>query len=177
MRKFSARYDAQTGGTTPRLVARRSCRSVGRVRPSGLSPWIGPRYGRERSKTSGSIRRIPAIRSTARGAPSPPTTGLGWIRARCLSYAQLRHALQVAKARLTQRDYTAVITLAETGARPSEALALQWTDVDLDRRRLHIERSVGPHGEIAPTKTKATRFVPVSGPLREALATWRQTLE
>jgi integrase len=53
-------------------------------------------------------------------------------------------------------------------------LALQWHDVDIERRRLRIERSVTIGGQIKPTKTEAVRTVGLTVPLAEALAAWRR---
>jgi integrase len=69
------------------------------------------------------------------------------------------------------------LTLAETGMRPSECLALRWDDVDIARRRLRIERAVTLGGEIKPTKTKAARTVPLTVPLMETLGTWHRRVE
>ena len=60
------------------------------------------------------------------------------------------------------------LALAETGARPGEVLALRWSDVDIDRRTLRIERAVSLGGQIKPTKTEAARIVRLTVPLAEA---------
>jgi integrase len=54
--------------------------------------------------------------------------------------------------------------LLETGARPGEAFALRWTDVDLERGTVRIARAlVRLKGGVffAPTKTRTTRTVPI----------------
>ena len=56
-------------------------------------------------------------------------------------------------------------------------LALRWSDVDIDRRTLRVERAVSLGGQIKPTKTKAARTVPLTVPLAEALAAWRRRVE
>jgi integrase len=55
-----------------------------------------------------------------------------------------------------------VLLLADTGMRPSEALALRWQDVNLDRAEVTIGRG-------RPTKTKRERTVPLSPRLLAAL--------
>jgi len=61
--------------------------------------------------------------------------------------------------------------------RPSEALALLWSDIDIAGRAVRIERAVTLGGQIKPTKTKATRTVRLTVPLAEALAAWRRSVE
>lgn len=46
-----------------------------------------------------------------------------------------------------------------TGCRPSELLGLQYGDVDLTNRCIHIKRAINIHGEITEAKTK-THCVP-----------------
>ncbi len=63
--------------------------------------------------------------------------------------------------------------LLETGMRPSEALALRWEDVDLDRRVVYVRRSLvrtGPGYRFEEPKTqKAKRHIPISEGLARAL--------
>ena len=58
--------------------------------------------------------------------------------------------------------------LAYTGIRLGEALALRWGDVDLDRRRMIVERAVSANVE-GPTKGWQVRYVPLADPARDAL--------
>jgi integrase len=61
-------------------------------------------------------------------------------------------------------------TLFHTGMRPSEAAALQWTDIDLDRRTVSITKS-RDMGEDSPPKTqKSNRTIQVSEDLIRLLA-------
>jgi integrase len=71
---------------------------------------------------------------------------------------------------------TLFMTVALTGMRHDEALALQWGDLDLEERKLTVRRSLswaGPKGETPrprfyPPKTKAgLRTIPLSEQLRE----------
>ncbi len=99
------------------------------------------------------------------------------VRDRVMTYEQLARVLRAAKQHCTRRDFMLFLALAETGARPSEELALRWSDVDIDRRTLRVERAVSLGGQIKPTKTKAMRTVRLTVPLAEALAAWRRHVE
>src|SRR5262249_49443064 len=68
------------------------------------------------------------------------------------------------------------LALADTGMRPSEALALHWPDVDTTERTIHVARALSA-GKIATTKTGAARVVDLSKRIAEALASWQATLE
>lgn len=60
-----------------------------------------------------------------------------------------------------------------TGTRPSEAIALRWRDVDLQRRRVRIRRS-RVHGRDGPTKTgRSKRDVVIGGALATVLRAHR----
>ena len=93
---------------------------------------------------------------------------------RPMTYEQLARFLRAAKQHSLRRDYTVFLTLADTGMRPSEALALQWEDVDIAGRALRIERAVTLGGQIKRTKTGAERTVRLTVPLAEGLAAWRR---
>lgn len=56
----------------------------------------------------------------------------------------------------------AIKTMGLLGLRPSEAIGLKVTDVDLDRDVLHVRRSV-VDGVVGETKTKRDRAVPLMG--------------
>lgn len=53
--------------------------------------------------------------------------------------------------------------------RRGELEALEWSDVNLDRRYVHVHRSVDDKGEIKPTKTGDTRKIPIEPELRPVL--------
>ena len=99
------------------------------------------------------------------------------VRDRVMTYQQLARALRAAKQYCTRRDFMVFLALAETGARPGEVLALRWSDVDIDRRTLRIERAVSLGGQIKPTKTEAARIVRLTVPLAEAFAAWRRHVD
>ena len=52
-----------------------------------------------------------------------------------------------------------VLLLFTTGMRPSEAAGLQWVDIDLGRRRLHVQRSRHMYDYGAPKTESARRIV------------------
>jgi integrase len=68
------------------------------------------------------------------------------------------------------RDFFPIACCAVyTGMRVSEIVGLKWTDVDLDRKVIRIERS----GE-GTTKSRKVRYVPVNSRLLNVLKTCRQ---
>ncbi len=89
-----------------------------------------------------------------------------------MTHEQLATLLAVAEARSTRRDFTLLLTLADTGLRPGEALALQWEDVDAVDRTLRVERAVSL-GQIKATKTEESRRVDLAPRLSEALSRWQ----
>jgi len=59
--------------------------------------------------------------------------------------------------------------MADAGLRPGEACGLKWTDLDVSRRTLRIERAVENSGRIKGTKTHRARTVDCSARLVAAL--------
>ena len=57
--------------------------------------------------------------------------------------------------------YPLFLTLARTGCRPGEALALRWQDVNFERREILVERAFSCR-QIGPTKTGGFRYVDMS---------------
>ena len=66
------------------------------------------------------------------------------------------------------QDAEMLRVLAYTGLRLGEVLALRWADVDLDRRRLIVQRAVSGDTE-GPTKGWQVRYVPLADPAHGAL--------
>jgi integrase len=58
------------------------------------------------------------------------------------------------------------------GLRTGEVLALQWRDIDLEARRIHVHQQVRD-GRLAPLKDDESRIVPVQAALAPILATWK----
>jgi len=75
------------------------------------------------------------------------------------------------------RSWPIWLFLADTGCRPSEALAVQWEDVDLVSRSCHIHRALDLDGTMKGTKTGAGRHVDLSTRLVQALDTHQVTVE
>src|SRR3954469_19500515 len=93
--------------------------------------------------------------AAADGLHRKPTDHLGPddIAARCAEDAQDAELFRV---------------LAYTGLRLGEVLALQWGDVDLDGRRLIVQRALSGTEE-GPTKAWQIRYVPLADPPHDAL--------
>ncbi len=76
------------------------------------------------------------------------------------------------RGRLDDQGKALVSVLAYSGVRPSEALALQWSDVGA--KTLRVERAIAPDGTIKSTKTEATRNVVLLPTLAADLKAWRK---
>jgi integrase len=59
--------------------------------------------------------------------------------------------------------------LADTGARPGEAFALDWPAVDVAHRQVHIKTAVARGKRLKDTKTKTDRYVDLTPRLAAAL--------
>lgn len=79
-------------------------------------------------------------------------------------------------------DQTLVMTIALTGMRIDEALALRWGDVEFDQRKLYVRRSLswapsdagGQRACFHTPKTRAgTRAIPFAQELAPALRRWK----
>jgi integrase len=71
------------------------------------------------------------------------------------------------RAREDAQDGELFRIAAFTGLRLGELLALRWEDVDLDLRRLVVQRAVSA-GVEGPTKSWQARFLPLADPAAEA---------
>lgn len=65
-----------------------------------------------------------------------------------------------------------IITLAYTGMRISEALALRWDDIDFQGMRIRVDESLhraGPNAQFTPGKNHKTRTIPMDEELARVL--------
>jgi len=123
-----------------------------------------------------------AVMSRRRGSKSAGSvTAVERLNAiRPFTEAELEKVLTSAAA--NEKEYYALILfLARTGARPGEALAVRWTDIDFANRKALIERAFSG-GKVTTTKTGAIRTIDLTRDLSDALRTLyvmreRQTLE
>jgi integrase len=80
-----------------------------------------------------------------------------------------RHRFLEQAAKTDPRYYHLFFTLAGTGARIGEALALQWQDIDMQRREIRIDRALSA-GEASTPKSGHGRTVDMSQALALALS-------
>lgn len=91
--------------------------------------------------------------------------------ARRLTEGEVRRLCKAA----TPRYHPVIITLAWTGLRVSEALALQWEDIDFEAKEIRVRRQLDENGRTKPPKTRAgTRTVPLLPVLEEPLRQLRK---
>lgn len=80
--------------------------------------------------------------------------------------------------KLKDQDRVLVALLIFTGVRRGEALGLRWTDIDFERKLIHIQRSVGFMSNqpiVGPPKSKAgLRFIPLQPQLEAILKPFAQ---
>ena len=77
-----------------------------------------------------------------------------------------------AAAEINPRSYLVLLLGADAGLRRGEMIALEWTDVDLRRRLLTVERSEWKT-EVTKTKGLEYRVVPLTNRLTDALTACR----
>lgn len=91
---------------------------------------------------------------------------------RPFSAEQLARLLATARE-LCPRYYPLFLTLARTGCRPGEALALRWIDVNFQSREILIERALSA-GRVGATKTGRSRRADMSRELAAVLGRLRK---
>jgi integrase len=118
---------------------------------------------------AGIISANPVLGLARKGRKQPdtlsPSDRLRTIRP--MTHDQLAQFLRAANRHCAKRDAVLFHTLADTGMRPGEALALQWRDVNITRRTVEVEG----------TKTGERRTVVLTTPLTEALSSWQASCE
>lgn len=71
--------------------------------------------------------------------------------------------------------YAWLLISAMVGGRPSEILALRWSDIDLARGQLSINKALNPvGGGVKSTKTETERTVAIGPKTVQALEVWRE---
>lgn len=87
-----------------------------------------------------------------------------------LTPKQIRALLE---ATLDQKYRTLFLTAIVTGARQGEILGLKWSDVDFDKKQIHIRRTFN-HGRFFSPKTKeSVRAIDCPPTLIQALRLWK----
>ncbi|HEY5376446.1 MAG TPA: site-specific integrase [Polyangiaceae bacterium] len=161
-----------------RGVALRVLAALARARPRGLDGGAGA--------TSLAAFRARAPRTASprgRGALAPAVSDSG-SASRCdhprggigsAGATSARHATVVSEERPrvgSGWNHTRTAVAAEAGFRRGETMALEWSDVDLRRGQLTIERSEWK-SEVTATKGMTVRVVPMTQRLQKALAAFR----
>jgi len=86
-----------------------------------------------------------------------------WLR----TDAEVRRFLAAARDE-DEHVFVFYATAIYTGMRAGEIAALEWSDVDFERRLLTVQRSFD-----GPTKSDRVRYVPILDPLLPVLRAWR----
>jgi integrase len=73
--------------------------------------------------------------------------------------------------------YPLFFLLSRTGLRLGEALALEWSDADLEKRDLRVERAVSTSGEVSTPKSGHGRTVDLSASATDVLRTLRARMK
>jgi integrase len=102
-------------------------------------------------------------------APTRAETG---AKIRALDPGQLKRFLDAATLKLSRRDALLLRLLALTGMRSGEGAALQWEDIDLEARTIHVRRTIARGDRPGDTKTGAERTVDLSAGLTADLEAW-----
>jgi integrase len=154
--------------------------ALDRIRPSHVEGWVVElrRKGLAESTVRSAYTILRAVLDTAGrdGAlASNPAAAIRRPRVTAkeaphLSPAQVTELLRAAEG----SRYAALFgLLVHTGLRRGEALALQWSDVDLDRGLLRVRGTLSRiDGRLVvtePKTAKSKRFVPLSEPARRLL--------
>jgi integrase len=80
--------------------------------------------------------------------------------------------LIIAAGKLDSRTHLVVLLGGDAGLRCGEMMALEWTDIDLAKRQLHVRRSEWK-GKVTVPKSGRPRVVPLTTRLAEALKAHR----
>jgi integrase len=95
---------------------------------------------------------------------------------RTMNDRQLADFLEAAATKVPITYFTSFFLMARTGLRPGEAAGLEPDDLNLQERKIHVERAISA-GEVGSTKTGERRVVDLSEKLCEILRdylVWRE---
>ena len=107
------------------------------------------------SALNDAVRWDRLLRNPCDAADPPRLGGTKEEKTQAWTSQELRQFLEAVK---NDRLYPLWLTLAMTGMRRGEALALRWTDVDLERARLSVRRSLVPiNGTVEVHEPKTSR--------------------
>ncbi|MBX3215175.1 MAG: site-specific integrase [Labilithrix sp.] len=153
-------------------LAKRSSKSANNVLTalSACLKFAGPE-GVRRSEGLGIIERVPKIRLLPVDNERTPEFYEEHDYRRLVDGA----------ARVSPSVRLLVLLAGSAGLRRGEIIALKWTDLDLKRGKIHVQRSIwwakdGKRHETVP-KGGRGRVVPMTGPLAEALKAHRNLRE
>ena len=111
---------------------------------------------------------LPGSGTGTSSPPGKPRTQTSSRVAPFHDFDEYGRLVEAAKA-MDPRAYLAILLGGEAGLRCGEIMALEWTDVDLGRRQLRVERSEWK-GRVTPPKGGRSRVVPLTARLARALA-------
>lgn len=158
--------DKKLGSVTPADVARliRQLEQKG-LRPKTISNYLLPlssTFNFARSRRYVSHNPCADLTPDERPARHEPEPAYSWSQEEL--DALLESADYLARQPESRYDYAPILRLAVwTGLRLGECLGLQWQDVVLEARELHVRRQWTKLGKVGPPKTaKAARRVPLS---------------
>lgn len=133
------------------------------------SPQTVLKYHRVLSKALSDAVRLQMLNRNPCASVIPPKQTRG--EAKALNIEQLRALIAAAQGTVW---YLPILLAASTGMRRGEVLALRWEDVDLDRRVIHVRRSLEQVGtELAykePKTAKSRRLIDIPAGLAVALS-------
>lgn len=87
-----------------------------------------------------------------------------------LSPTEIQRFLDAVK---NAKYYTLFFTALMTGARQGELLGLRWTDVDFQKKQIHIRRTYNMGRFFTPKTEQSNRSIDMSSGLIRALTTWQ----
>lgn len=97
------------------------------------------------------------VKDPAKGIKAPK--GKERTERRAITDAERKMTLKVAE---THRGGLFILIMLYAGLRPQEVAVLRWSDIDMDERKIHVQRALKADGSIGGPKSKAgNRYVPI----------------